>query len=384
MSDEIKANDEEAIEKTAIEDKKEEPVKTPEKKSPIKLITRIVLIVSALFFVWYVMSERHTPYTDQARIKGLITPVSPRVAGYVTNINIYLHKKVKAGDTLFQLDRLPFEIAITKAEANIDNTMQSVAASSASVKSAAGKLGVAKAQLERAERNWARVQKVMKENSGALSEADVDQSETALLQATEQVASSEANLERAKQSLGDSGPDNPKIRAAIQDLENAKLNLEFTTVIAPTDGVIESFDIDLGYYAAAGAPMTTLISDTDIWIQADMKENSLSKMKEGNKVKITFDIAPGKIVTGTVRSIGYGVSTSDQTNKGGLPKITSKNSWLRDPQRFPVIISIDGDELEVYRLGGQADIVVYTGDNFILNSLASFRIKLNSWLSYVR
>ncbi len=364
-------------------DIKEEPKETS-KKSPIKLITRIVVIVSTLFFVWYVMSERHTPYTDQARIKGLITPVSPRVAGYVTNINIYLHKKVKAGDTLFQLDRLPFEIAVTKAEANIDNTIQSVAASSSSVKSAAGKLGVAKAQLERAKRNWARVQKVMKENSGALSEADVDQSETALLQATEQVASSEANLERAKQSLGDSGPDNPKIRAAIQDLENAKLNLEFTTVIAPTGGVIESFDIDLGYYAATGAPMTTLISNTDIWIQADMKENSLSKMKEGNKVKITFDIAPGKIVTGTVRSIGYGVSTSDQTNKGGLPKITSKNSWLRDPQRFPVIISIDGDELEAYRLGGQADIVVYTGDNFILNSLASFRIKLNSWLSYVR
>ncbi|GAB1309180.1 HlyD family secretion protein [Urechidicola sp. KH5] len=354
--------------------------------SPIKKLTVIVLLITSAFFVWYIASERHTPYTDQARLKGLITPVSPRVAGYVTAINVHLHKKVKAGDTLFQLDRVPFEIAVLKAEANIDNTLQSIAASSSSVKSAAGKLGVAKAQLDRAQRNWNRVQKVLNENAGALSEADVDQAETSLLQATEQVASAEANLERAKQNLGDDGPDNPKIRVAIQDLENAKLNLEFTTVLAPTDGVIESFDIDIGYYASTGAPLTTLISKSDIWIQADMKENNLTKMQPGNKVKLTFDIAPGKVYEGTVRSLGYGVATSDKTNKGGLPNINNKSSWLRDPQRFPVIITINNSsELRgLYRLGGQADVVVYTGENSILNALASFRIKCNAWLSYVR
>ena len=99
------------------------------KKSPIKLITKIVLIITTFFFVWYVMSERHTPYTDQARIKGLITPVSPRVSGNITKINIGLHHRVKKGDTLFELDKQPFLIAIAKAEANIDNTTQSVSAS---------------------------------------------------------------------------------------------------------------------------------------------------------------------------------------------------------------------------------------------------------------
>ena len=370
---------------TTDKPKKKVQKKEKVKKSPIKLITRVVILISLLFFVWYIMAERHTPYTDQARIKGLITPVAPRVSGYVTDINIHLHKKVRAGDTLFQLDLKPFEIAVKKAEANIDNTTQSIAASTSSVKSAAGKLGVAKAQLERAERNWERVQRVMQENSGALSEADVDQSETAYLQATEHVVSSEANLERAKQSLGDSGPDNPKIRAAIQDLENARLNLEFATVIAPTDGVIESFDIDLGYYAGAGQPLTTLISNNDIWIQADMKENNLSLMKIGNPVKISFDIAPGEVFEGTIRSMGYGVAT-DQTNKGGLPSISNKTTWLRDPQRFPVIITFEpNSELSsYYRLGGQADVVVYTGERSFLNAIATFRIKLNAWLSYVR
>lgn len=353
-------------------------------KSSIKKVSLIVLMITAIFFVWYVISDRFTPYTDQGRIQGLITPVSPRVSGFVTDININLHSRVNAGDTLMQLDKRPFEIAILIAEAEIDNSTQSVAASSASVKSSAGKLGVAKAQLDRAQRNWDRVQRVMKENEGALSEADKDQSETALLQALEQVASAEASLERAKQSLGDSGPDNPKIRRAIQNLEKALLDLEFSTIIAPTDGVIESFEVDLGYYANAGQPITTLISSSDIWIQANLKENNLSRMEIDNEVEFVLDIAPGKIFSGKVKSLGFGVAT-DQTNKGGLPTISEKKGWLQDPQRFPVIITCDDPTVkDLYRLGGQVDVVVYTGDNFVLNTVAGFRLKIISMLSYVR
>ena len=353
-------------------------------KRSMKRITGIVLVVTLLFFIWYVASDRHTPYTDQGRIQGLITPVSPRVSGFVTGIHVQLHSKVRAGDVLFELDKRPFEIAMQKAEAGIDNATQSVAASSASVKSAAGRLGVARAQLDRAQRNWDRVQKVMQENEGALSEADKDQSETALLQAVEQVASAEAGLERARQQLGDSGPDNPQIRSAIQNLEQAQLDLEFTTIVAPTDGMIESFEIDLGYYAAAGQPITTLISETDVWIQANMKENNMSRMKIGDEVEFLLDIAPGRVFKGQVRSLGFGVST-DPTNKGGLPKVSDKKGWLQDPQRFPVIISTDDPAFkDLYRLGGQVDVVVYTGNNFLLNAIAAFRIRLMSLLSYVR
>ena len=380
MEEEKEGNIEEAVpeKETKIAEKEQE-------KSPIKKITSIVLLISLLFFIWYIFSDRYTPYTDQARIKGLITPVTAQVSGYITNVNIKLNSVVSAGDTLFQLDKHPFEIAVAKAEADIDNTTQSVAASTASVKASAGKLGVSKAQLDRVSRNWIRVQKVMRENEGALSEADVDESETAYFQAVEQVAASEANLERDKQRLGESGPDNPKIRAAIQALEKAQLDLAFSTIIAPTDGVIESFEIDKGYYASIGQPLTTLISKSDVWIQANMKENNLSLMKIDDEVEFTFDIAPGKIYKGTIRSMGYGVAT-DQTNKGGLPDITGKSGWLQDPQRFPVIINIkDGHELEnIIRLGGQVDVVVFTGDSFILNAIAKFRIRLISWLSYVR
>jgi multidrug resistance efflux pump len=356
-----------------------------EKKPPVKIITLTVLIISLLFFIWYILSDRHVPYTDQARINGLMVPVAPRVSGNLTGINVSLHSRVKSGDTLFQIDRRPFLLAVEIAEANVDNAAQSVASKTASVKSAAGRLGIARAQLDRAQRDWNRVQLVLEENPGALSQADKDQSETALSQATEQVASAEADLERAEQNLGVSGELNPQFIAAVKALEQAQLDLAYTSIIASSDGYIESFSIDLGYYAASGQPLATLVPDQGKWIQADMKENNISLMKPGDRVEFSLDVLPGKIFSGEVRSIGYGVSTGN-TNRGDLPNVSGSSGWLRDPQRFPVIISFNepglGDKL---RLGGQVDVVVFANDKGgLLKSLGRLRIRIITWLSYVR
>ena len=357
-----------------------------EKKSPIRWLTLIVFLFSLMFFIWYVLSDRHVPYTDQARINGLVLPISPRVSGNLTKINVSLHSAVKAGDTIFQIDSRPFHLAVQQAEANVDNTAQTVAARTASVKSSAGRLGVARAQLDRAQRNWNRVQTVLEENPGALSQSDRDQAETALSQATEQVASAEADLERSQQALGISGEGNPQFRAAVKALEQAQLDLAFTSIVATADGYIESFNIDLGYYASAGQPLATLVSQSDTWIQADMKENNLTNMEVGDPVDFSLDVAPGKVYEGKVRSIGYGVSTGD-TNRGDLPSVSSSQGWLRDPQRFPVIITFDRAEVSnLLRRGGQVDVVVYTNQekHGFLSSLGRFRIRMLSWFSYAR
>jgi multidrug resistance efflux pump len=375
----------ENTESPEVETDKSPLVRPVSKKSPVKLITLIVFLVSFLFLIWYILSDRHVPYTDKARINGLLVPVVPNVSGYLTKVNTGLHSEIKVGDTLFQIDQRPFLLEIEIAEANLDNTAQSVAGKTATVKSASGRLGVARAQLERAQRDWTRVQIVLKENPGALSQADKDQSETALLQATEQVSSAEADLERAEQNLGISGDQNASFRASVKALEQAQLNLAYTSIISSTAGYLESFSIDLGYFASAGQPLATIVSGSYNWIQADMKENNISLMKPGNRVEILFDILPGNIFSGKVESIGFGVSTGN-TNKGDLPSISGAKGWLRDPQRFPVIISIDENNMiPALRQGGQADVVVFTGDKTgILEKLGKLRIRIISWLSYVR
>lgn len=86
------------------------------KPRPVRMITLIVLFFSVLFLIWYILSDRHAPYTDQARINGLMIPVTSSISGNITQINIRLHSNVKAGDTLFQIDRRPFLLAVEQAE----------------------------------------------------------------------------------------------------------------------------------------------------------------------------------------------------------------------------------------------------------------------------
>jgi multidrug resistance efflux pump len=353
-------------------------------KSPIRVFTWIVVAICALLLFWYLLANRYTPYSDQARMNALVIPIVPKVSGYLTDINVRLHSEVSENDTLFQIDKKVYELAVNFAEANVEIATQQMGFEGAGIRAAAGRLGVARAELDRAQRNSDRVQTVFIDNPEALSLYDRDATETALASAKEQVASAEADLEMAQRQLGNV-EDNSNLKRALSGYEVAKLNVYYTTLKAPTKGIIESFNLEKGYYCAAGQPMATFISTSDVWIRADFPENSMENIHLDDNVDIILDIAPGRIFKGKVRSIGFGVSTEQSMNRGQLPGIQPKKGWLRPPQKFPVIISFSDEELmKHFKLGGQVDVVVYTGSNPIMNRIANFRIWFNSKLSYVR
>jgi len=368
-------------------EKKKQSIETEKKEDTgsIKKLTQTVFIIAVVIFIWYLFADRYAPFTDQARTKTVTIPIVPKVSGYLSEINVHSQSIVKQGDLLFQIEKKPFELRVKKAKASLDNISQQVGALTATVKSAAGRLGVAKAQLDRAQRNYNRTQQVLKKNPGALSQADLDQTETTLTQAIERVASAEADLEKAKQQLGTSGKENAQLREALITLEQAEYDLEQTSLYAPADGVIESFNLYNGYYAQAGKPLVTFIPFGTAWIEADFRENSISNINTGDKVEFALDVFPGKVFEGVVESVGYGVSYGEKNDKGSLPKISNSQSWLRDPQRFPVIINIKNNEIKkAIRYGGQADVIIYAGNSNILNFIGWFQIRINSLLSYVR
>ena len=145
------------------------------------------------------------------------------------------------------------------------------------------------------------------------------------------------------------------------------------------------FTIDIGHYAAAGQPVGTFISVRDVWIQADMRENNIANIEIGDAVELALDVAPGRVLRGTVRSVGYGVSAGPEGSRGELAQVSQSKGWLRDPQRFPVIITFESEAaVGLRRVGGQANVVVYTGGSFVLNTIAKLRLRLVSLLSYVR
>ena len=149
---------------------KSDPTQDDNTKSTKQIVylTWFILILSVLVFYWYVMADRHTPYTDQARVSEVYIPITPRVSGYLNKVNVKLHSPVEEGDIIFELDQRPYLISVQEAEANLENTVQQLGAQDAGIKSAASSVGVAKAQLDRAQRNYNRVMRIYDKNPGGI------------------------------------------------------------------------------------------------------------------------------------------------------------------------------------------------------------------------
>jgi len=354
------------------------------KADPVRKLTRIVLGVCVVLFVWYVLADRFTPWTDQARVQGFIVPIAPKVSGRVISVDVKLNQPVTADQVLARIDPKDYELALRQAESDLELAGQDVGAGGAAVESAAASLADAHSRRKRAQQDFDRVQNIYKEDPGAVSKAELDRKQTARAGAKSQVAAAEAELEKAKQELGKGGEDNARIQAAVAALEKAESDLAETTLRAPSDGGITNLKIDEGHFANAGAPLMTFVSSTDVWIQANLRENSIGNLNVGDRAEIALDIAPGRIFPGKVSSIGFGVEQPSGGEIGELETVKGDSGWLRDAQRFPVIIEFaDNSAYGLRRAGGQADVQIYTSGHPILYGLGWLWIRLMSWLSYV-
>jgi multidrug resistance efflux pump len=367
-------------EQPALDTKPEQP-QTPT-KDPVKTLTRNVFIAVILIFVWYLFADRQTPWTDQARVQAYVIPIAPMVSGKVLEVNVTQDQGIKAGEVLFQIDPSDYQLNVDLAESNLDIAGQEIGAGMATVVTAQAHLVEAQTNLEHVNVQSARIFEL--EQRKLYSKSDGDKARAAIKQARAQVQSAVANLDKAKQSLGAEGEANPRVRTAMAKLKQAQLDLSRTKVLAPSDGGITNLQVDVGYYANKGAPLMTFIDSGDVWIEANLKENNIANLKVGDPVDIALDVTPGAIYKGSVRSIGFAVASGSADPVGGLITVKSNTGWLRDPQRFPVIVAFDEPiPSGVRRVGGQADVQFYTNDNIVLNGIAKIYIRLLSWISYV-
>jgi multidrug resistance efflux pump len=353
-----------------------------EAQDPVRKITKYILVFSALVFIWYIVADRHAPWSDQARVQTYVIPIVPQVSGRVTEVMVKQDQIVSPGDILFKIDPSDYELAVENAEAALELAGQEIGAGMASVVTAQAQLVVAETNVEHVNAQSARVFEMEEKN--VLSHSDGDKARAAIKQSKAQVISAEANLDKAKQALGKEGNDNPRIRAAMAQLKKAQLDLSRTVVLAPSYGGITNLQIDTGFYAKAGAASMTFIEGNNAWVQVNLRENNLANLAIGNSVEIALDVNPGAIYQGKISSIGFAVDTSSTSAVGGLATVESKTGWLRDAQRFPVMITFDDYSTKgKRRLGGQADVQIYTGDNWFVNSLGWLWIRVLSILSYV-
>ncbi len=366
----------------AFEVSEEEPTE-PAKKDAVRKWTLIILLLAVGLVCWHLVADRLTPYSTQARLHAQVVPIVPQISGLVEEVLVGNNQAVARDDVLFTINTDNYVLQLQAAEADLQMARQTVGASTANITAAEASVTSALASMTRAEQDAIRLRGIRAEDPGAMSERRLQAAEASFVSAAARVESAKANLERAKQDLGDEGEKNVRILQAGVAIADAELNIERSTVRAPDDGIVIDVRLDTGNFAAAGSPQMTFVAIDNVWVQVDFTENNLGNIKQGDPVELVFDAQPGRVFHGTVRGTGFGIHV-DTAPLGGLPTIENDKKWLRDAQRFPVLVDFDTgdlDELGV-RVGSQVSVIVYTGDNALMNRLGRWRIRLAAYLSY--
>jgi multidrug resistance efflux pump len=348
----------------------------------MRRLTLIFLLVSVLFFVWYLFADRLTPSTSQARVRGYIVPISSEVPGRVEKIHVISDQIVKQGALLIEIEKEPYEVAVREAEVALQDAVQQVGGDEKGIVAAEATLDEAKVRYQTALKDARRAAAIA--DTGAIAARDVDIAYAKAEEAKASIAKAQAGVEEARNRFGQEGEENTRYRKAMAQLEQARLNLQYTEIYAPYDGVVSNMKLEVGQYASPGAKLFSFISTKDVWVEAYLRENNLGNLAPGNPVDIVLDSAPGRVFSGRIESVSYGVKWNKNEVPGDLAVVSTNSGWLRDPQRFPVVIKFGDDRPRgLLREGGQADVMIYTGDSFIMNSLGWTWARLISLLSYI-
>ena len=352
-------------------------------RDPVRRWTLIVLGLIVILFLYSLIADRLTPYTSQATVQAFVVRMAPEVAGRVIEVNVADNQRVKGGDVLFRIDPQPYTIALQQAEAKLAGVGQSIGASTAAVTSAQERLIEAEASRDNVREQASRVLQLVEKGVYAKAREDRALKEIEVAEASVREAASE--VERARQELGPQGNDNPQFREALAAVEQAKLDLIRTTVVAPSDGVITNLQLTNGEFVAVGQAALTFIDTSDAWINANFRENSLENVKPGDPVELVLDTLPGRIFAAKVQSVGWGVSQGSIDPDTGLPKINESMGLVRNPQRFTVKIEPNREDYVPgsVRYGSQANVIVYATDNAVVNAIGAFWIRLVAMLTYV-
>jgi membrane fusion protein (multidrug efflux system) len=364
------------------------------RKPGLKILVPIAALVlvaaGAMLYHYYTQWES----TDDAQIDGYINPVTSRIAGYITHVYVDDNQYVKAGALLAEIDPKDYQLALDSAKAALANDQASAVAgqvnvpitsvsttsqvrsasadvnnAQAGVSAAEKQLAAAQASLEQAEANNAKAQddvrryKLLVDKQEiseqqytqavetakaaaaavAAARASVQAVQDQVRQARARLAQAEAALEAAR-----TGPEQVRIQRARAQaaaamvekaraaVEQAELNLTYTRIVAPVDGVVAKRSVQPGQYVTPGQQLMAIVPLENIWVTANFKETQLRQMRPGQPVKIHVD-AYGRDYKGRVESIAGGTGAVFSL----LPPENATGNYVKIVQRVPVRIRFE-------------------------------------------
>ncbi len=378
-----------------------------QKHPAAKPIVFLVAIVALLLIGWFWWESRHWEDTDDAEIDGHIYPISARVSGQVIKVNFDDGQFVHKGDILVLIDPTDYEVALQRSRADyqdaqaqaqaaafgvpvssVGSTSQ-IRSASADMLSAQAGVAAAQKQVEAAQAEVAQAQAdAQKANNdlerygqllgkreisqqqfdqataaAAAANATVSARQASVLAAQAQVRQAQARIEQANAELKNAQA-SPKQVAATKAkalsadaqaerskaaVDQAKLNLQYTTIVAPVDGIVGKRSVQPGSNVSVDQDLMAVVPLREIWVTANFKETQLAYMKPGQPVKIKVDTYGGSKWDGHVTSIGGATGAKYSL----LPPENATGNYVKVVQRIPVRIDFDGSDKPNFNSDGR-------------------------------
>jgi membrane fusion protein (multidrug efflux system) len=314
----------------------------------------LVAIATAAYGAQWATTGRFIETTDDAYVGGDVTAIAPHVAGFVSEIAVSDNQHVRQGALLMRLDDRDFRAALDHAKAALANKQASLAdleakygAQQAAIRQADADLSAKLAQAKFAQDDDARYQGLAR--AVAVSRQDVQRAESVDQVAQSTVAAARADVSGANEQLQVIAADIDEARADVAqaqaDVKTASLNLGYTEIRAPVDGYVGNRAVRVGAYVPVGAYLASVIPAHGLWVDANLKEDQLARVKPGEAVTISADVLPGQEFHGRVESVAPGTGSVFSV----IPPENATGNFTKIVQRVPVRIALDARDAQ---LGG--------------------------------
>jgi membrane fusion protein (multidrug efflux system) len=333
---------------------------------------RLLLVAAAAGFLgavawfgWYWWTTgRFMESTNDAYIGGEVTGLSSRVAGFVERLAVVDNQSVKAGDLLVKIDDRDYRAQLAHAEASVAVQQANLAnldakrhlqealieEASADVAAATAELARAKGDVDRyrmlSDNRFASLQRFQQADADNEKALAADRKARAALDAADrQLSVIDAEKQQTQAALGQ----------AAADRELARLNLGYTEIRAPIDGIVGNRSARAGAYAMVGGQLLAIVPASALWVDANFKESQLARVREGRPVEVTADVLPGVSFRGRVASLAPATGAQFSI----IPPENATGNFTKIVQRVPVRIRLEDDAAELGRLRPGLSVVVH-------------------------
>lgn len=316
------------------------------KKNKIRPIILLTLLVVAGYFgykkIHFLLTHETT---DNAQIETQITPVLPRVSGYVKNIQVKDYDSVKAGQLLVELDDAELQTQLTEQEADLQQAISEVAYAKANKNAAIvtlqtnkGAVTLQSIRLNKAKQDAERDERLLHEE--AITRKQWEDSKFNVQSTQQQLQNSETDYAAANNRIQvlTAAVEKAESVLAIKKakIEQTRLKISYTQISAPLSGKIGKKNVATGQYVQAGTPLFSIVNDTTYWVIANFKENQLRKLYPGKEVELTIDAYPNEHLTGVIESLSEATGAKFSL----LPPDNASGNFVKVTQRVPVKIAI--------------------------------------------